>query len=98
MGYYDQVKEAADAVRENIAEVPQVAVVLGSGLGDFAGAPTDAVSLPYEQVPHWPASRVVGHEGRLVVGRLKGRTIAALAGRSHAYEGQGMGAVTFAVR
>lgn len=98
MSYYDQVKEAADAVRAAIRHVPHVAVVLGSGLGDFAAAPADAVSLPYDRLPHWPASRVVGHEGRLVVGRLKGRTIAALAGRSHAYEGHDMGTVTFAVR
>jgi purine-nucleoside phosphorylase len=98
MGYYEQVKEAADAVRATIDDVPQVAVVLGSGLGDFAGTPADRVSMPYEQLPHWPASCVVGHEGRLVVGRVGGRTIAALAGRSHAYEGHGMGTVTFAVR
>jgi len=98
MSYYDQVKEAADAIRARIAEVPQVALVLGSGLGDFANAPTDAVSMRYEDLPHWPASRVIGHEGRLVVGRVKGRTVAALAGRCHAYEGHDLKTVTFAVR
>ena len=98
MSYYDQVKEAADTVRSRIKDVPQVALVLGSGLGDFANTPTGAVSLPYEQLPHWPASRVVGHEGRLVVGRVKGRTVAALAGRCHAYEGHDPKTVTFAVR
>ena len=98
MSYYDQVKEAADAVRATIEDVPEIAVVLGSGLGDFARAPADPVSMPYDRLPHWPASRVIGHEGRLVVGRLKGRTVAALAGRSHAYEGHDMGTVTFAVR
>ena len=98
MSYYDQVKEAADTVRSRIKEVPQVALVLGSGLGDFANTPADAVALPYEQLPHWPASRVVGHEGRLVVGRVKGRTVAALAGRCHAYEGHDPKTVAFAVR
>lgn len=98
MSYYDQVKEAADAIRARVKEVPQVALVLGSGLGDFANTPTDAVSMPYEQLPHWPASKVIGHEGRLVVGRVKGRTIVALAGRCHAYEGHPMPTVTFAVR
>ena len=98
MGYYDEVKEAAEAVRSQIKDVPSVAIVLGSGLGDFAGTPADAVSIPYEQLPHWPASRVVGHEGRLVVGRVKGHTIAALAGRCHAYEGHELRTVTFAVR
>jgi purine-nucleoside phosphorylase len=98
MSYYDQVKEAADAIRSRISEVPQVALVLGSGLGDFANKPTAVVSLPYDQLPHWPASRVVGHEGRLVVGRVKGRVVAALAGRCHAYEGHDPKTVTFAVR
>ena len=98
MGYYDQVKEAADAIRARAPQVPSIAVVLGSGLGDFAGALGQAVSMPYGQLPHWPASRVIGHEGRLVVGKVRGRTIAALAGRCHAYEGHDPRTVTFAVR
>jgi len=98
MTYYDKVKEAADAVRARVTVVPAIAVVLGSGLGDFAGSLGDAVSMPYEQLPNWPASRVVGHEGRLVVGTVRGKTIAALAGRCHAYEGYDLATVTFAVR
>ena len=50
-----------------------------------------AVSMPYGELPHWPASRVIGHEGRLVVGKVRGRTIAALAGRCHLYEGHDAG-------
>jgi purine-nucleoside phosphorylase len=98
MSYYDQVKEAADAIRSKIRAVPEIAIVLGSGLGDFAGTLGDAVSMPYGVLPHWPASKVIGHEGRLVVGTAKGRLIAALAGRSHLYEGHDLGTVTFAVR
>jgi purine-nucleoside phosphorylase len=98
MGYYDRVKEAADVIRAKVTDVPAIAVVLGSGLGDFAGTLTGSVSMPYGQLPHWPAARVVGHEGRLVVGGVKGRTVAALAGRCHAYEGHDAGMVTFAVR
>ena len=98
MTYYDRVREAADTIRARIPEVPRIAVVLGSGLGDFAGTLEGAVSMPYEQLPHWPASRVVGHEGRLVAGTVKGRVVAALAGRCHAYEGHDLGTVTFAVR
>ena len=78
--------------------MPSVAVVLGSGLGDFAATLAGPVSLSYRQLPHWPAVRVAGHVGRLVVGTLQGRTVAALAGRSHAYEGHDLGTVTFAVR
>jgi purine-nucleoside phosphorylase len=98
MGYYEQVQEAADAVRTQIREVPRVGIVLGSGLGDFANQLEDAVSMPYETLPHWPAARVVGHEGRLVVGRVRGKCIAVLAGRCHLYEGHDARTVTFAVR
>ena len=98
MNYYDQVNEAALAVKARIREVPRIAIVLGSGLGDFANSLGDPVSIPYTDLPHWPASAVIGHEGRLVVGTAKGRTIAALAGRSHAYEGHDLRTVTFAVR
>jgi purine-nucleoside phosphorylase len=98
MGYYEQVREAADAIRARVGEVPQVGIVLGSGLGDFAGSLADAVTTPYGDLPHWPASRVIGHDGRLVIGKAAGRTIVALAGRVHAYEGHDMPTVTFAVR
>jgi purine-nucleoside phosphorylase len=98
MHYYDQVKEAADAVRSRVPEVPDVAIVLGSGLGDFVGSLTDAVTMPYVDLPHWPASRVIGHAGKLVVGKTNGRTIAALAGRVHLYEGHDASRVAFSIR
>ena len=98
MSYYDKVKEAADVVRSRVPEVPDIGIVLGSGLGDFASSLSDGVSMPYDQLPHWPASRVIGHEGKLVVGTVRGKPIAALAGRCHLYEGHDPGAVTFAVR
>src|SRR5262249_20371666 len=81
-----------------IRGVPDVAIVLGSGLGDFANTLTDAVAMPYDTLPNWPASRVIGHEGRVVVGRARGKTVAALAGRVHLYEGHDVQTVTFAVR
>jgi len=98
MTYYDEVKEAADTVRARIATVPDLAIVLGSGLGDFAGSLAGAVSMPYGDLPHWPVSGVIGHEGRLVIGTVAGRTVAALAGRCHGYEGHDLRTVTFAVR
>jgi purine-nucleoside phosphorylase len=98
MDYYGQIKEASDAIVARVREVPRIAVVLGSGLGDFANGLADSVSVPYTDLPHWPASGVVGHEGRLVVGAVTGRTIAALSGRCHVYEGYDMRTVTFAVR
>jgi purine-nucleoside phosphorylase len=98
MSYYDQVQEAADAIRARVPEIPAIGVVLGSGLGDFANSLGGAVAIPYGELPHWPASRVIGHEGRLVVGTSGGRTIAALAGRVHLYEGHDARTVTFATR
>jgi purine-nucleoside phosphorylase len=98
MSYYDDVKDAAEAIRSRIPKVPDLAIVLGSGLGDFAGTLGDALAIPYGDLPHWPASGVIGHEGRLVVGTVRGRTIAALAGRCHVYEGHDLRTVTFAVR
>jgi len=98
MSYYDQVKEASDAVRREIGGPPDVGVVLGSGLGAFANGLADGVALSYDRLPHWPSSRVVGHDNRLVVGALRGRRVAALAGRCHAYEGHDARAVAFAVR
>ncbi len=98
MDYFRQVTEAAEAIARRVREVPRIAVVLGSGLGDFADSLTGGVSLPYQSLPHWPVSRVVGHEGRLVIGGVKGRTIAALSGRCHVYEGHDLQTVTLPVR
>jgi purine-nucleoside phosphorylase len=99
VSYYDQVKEAADFLRGRVPRVPDIAVVLGSGLGDFAGTLGDAVSFAYDEIPHWPASHVIGHAGRLVAGKVaSGREILALSGRAHFYEGHDLRTVTFAVR
>ena len=98
MSHYDQVKEAADAIRARIPEFPPLGIVLGSGLGAFAGSLADPVTIPYGELPHWPVSRVIGHEGKLVIGKCGGRTIAALAGRAHLYEGHDARTVAFPVR
>jgi purine-nucleoside phosphorylase len=99
MTYFEQVDEAVRAVHAHAgAAAPDVAVVLGSGLGDFANRLAGAVSIGYETLPHWPASKVIGHEGRLVVGMLAGKRVAALSGRAHFYEGHDLRTVTFATR
>jgi purine-nucleoside phosphorylase len=95
---YEQVESAAAAIRARCGALPQTAIVLGSGLGDFADTLLDATATPYEDLPHWPASRIVGHAGRLVVGTVAGRRIAALAGRAHYYEGHDLSTVVFATR
>jgi purine-nucleoside phosphorylase len=96
--YYDRVQSAAQLIRSKIAAFPEIAVVLGSGLGDFASSLERQTSISYDDIPHWPAARIVGHEGRLVAGELSGRPVAALAGRAHFYEGHDLRTVTFATR
>lgn len=98
MDYFDRCEAAAERLRERIGAVPDVAVVLGSGLGDFAHRLAEAVTTPYGDIPHWPASAVVGHAGTLVVGGLAGKRVAVLSGRAHFYEGHDLRTVTFAIR
>jgi len=98
MSYYHHVAEATAFIRGRIDSVPDIAVVLGSGLGDFADGLEAATTLPYVTIPHWPASGVVGHAGKLVAGRCRGRRVVALAGRAHFYEGHDLRTATFSIR
>jgi purine-nucleoside phosphorylase len=95
---YEQAERAAAFLRDRIGEVPALAVVLGSGLGDFTASLRDSLSIGYTDIPHWPASAVIGHAGKLVVGTLAGKRVAALSGRAHFYEGHSMSVATFATR
>ena len=95
---FDRIDEAVATLRPRVGATPEVAIVLGSGLGEFAEHLDDPVVVPYGDIPHWPRSGVVGHAGKLVVGGRAGRRVAALSGRAHYYEGHPMDAVTFAVR
>jgi purine-nucleoside phosphorylase len=95
---FGRVEEAAAAVRGICGRLPDTAIVLGSGLGDFADTLQDPVATDYAALPHWPASNVVGHAGRLVVGNVGQKRIAALSGRAHFYEGHDLSTVVFATR
>ena len=96
--YYGKCEAAASLLRGRGGEVPDVAIVLGSGLGNFADGLANAITIPYGEIPHWPASAVIGHAGKLVVGTLAGKRVAALSGRAHFYEGHDLRTVTFATR
>ena len=98
MDYFDKVHETAAWLRARHGPPPAVAIVLGSGLGAFTRAMTDAVTCAYADVPHWPASAVIGHAGQLVTGTIGGRRVTALSGRAHVYEGHDLRTVTFGVR
>jgi len=100
---YTSAERAATFIRERLAAkpalgLPKVAVVLGSGLGDFANNLTDAVAIPYAEIPNFPCSTAVGHAGKLVIGKLGDLTIAAMQGRVHQYEGYTCKQASFPVR
>ena len=96
--YFDRVNETAEFLRGRGFGGADVGIVLGSGLGAFAEQMTEPFGLDYREIPHWPASRVMGHAGRLVGGTVLGRRVLALSGRAHFYEGHDLQTVTFAVR
>jgi purine-nucleoside phosphorylase len=95
---YENAAVAAEFIRSKYARQVETAVVLGSGLGAFADELENAVSIPFEQIPHFAKATVDGHSGRLVLGQLDGIHLAVQAGRFHYYEGYDMQQVTFPVR
>jgi purine-nucleoside phosphorylase len=100
---YSRAKQASDFVLAQLAErpalgVPQIAVVLGSGLGDFANDLQDPLIIPYETIPNYPRSTAIGHAGRMVIGKLGQVTVAAMQGRVHQYEGYTAKQAAFPVR
>jgi purine-nucleoside phosphorylase len=98
MSLFDHIQEAAAAVRKAWNGSPAVGIVLGTGLGKFADEITDRTEIPYEQIPHFPRSTAPSHKGRLVCGTLGGKTVVAMEGRFHLYEGYTAQQVTFPVR
>ena len=82
-----QVAESAAYLRARLPVLPEIAIVLGSGLGPLAGQVQDAVSIAYAEIPHFRMSTAPDHAGRLVCGTLAGRRVACMQGRLHGYEG-----------
>jgi purine-nucleoside phosphorylase len=93
-----EIDEARDYILEQIAVRPTIGLILGSGLGDLAEAVENPVIIPYQQIPHWPVSTIVGHAGRLVIGQLDGQNVLVMQGRTHYYEGYPIDRVTFPIR
>ena len=97
--YSRQVHEAADYIREKLgSHKPELAITLGSGLGDLADQLADPVLIPYAEIPHFPVSTVPGHKGRFVAGTLGGKEVLCMQGRFHYYEGYDLKQVTMPVR
>ncbi len=95
---FDQVMEATAYVQSRSSMKPGVGVILGSGLGDLATEVQDAAAIPYEEIPHFLRSTVVGHAGRLLIGKLENVPVVVMQGRFHFYEGYTMQALTLPVR
>jgi len=93
-----KIDETTSAVHARIKQTPRVGMILGSGLGSLAEQIEQPIFLPYSQIPHWPVSTVIGHQGRLVVGYLEDVPVMVMQGRSHYYEGYSMAQVTMPVR
>ncbi|MCA1030605.1 purine-nucleoside phosphorylase [Bacillus timonensis] len=93
-----KMDEAVSFITSQITVKPTIGLILGSGLGDLAEEIVNAVKIDYHLIPHFPASTVEGHAGKLVIGELEGKFVVAMQGRFHAYEGYSMQEVTFPVR
>jgi purine-nucleoside phosphorylase len=97
-GEFEHAGEAADFVFSQTKLRPQIALVLGSGLGGFADEFSDAAKIPYAKIPHFPQSTAVGHAGKLVIGKVGAISIAGMQGRVHLYEGYSAKEVAFPIR
>ena len=95
---YENAVEAAEYIRSKYSGEPKIALVLGSGLGAFADELTDAVKIPYEEIPHFARSTVEGHAGQLVLGKVGDTEVVVQQGRFHFYEGYSMEQVMFPMR
>ena len=95
----DAAARAADAIRARAGDKSPVAgIILGSGLGGLANRITDAIAIPFAEVPGFPGAAVAGHAGKLICGQLGGRPVVALAGRFHMYEGHDAALAAFPTR
>lgn len=95
---YEQVEAAVQAIRVHSTLQPVVALILGSGLGDLANELREATAIPYDQIPHFARSTVVGHAGRLLLGTLEDVPVVVMQGRFHFYEGYPLHVLTLPVR
>ena len=95
---FTQARSAADFIQTKTSLRPALAIILGSGLGNFASHVENPTTIPYADIPHFPQSTVEGHSGKLVLGTIAGIPIAVMQGRVHAYEGYSMAQVTFPTR
>lgn len=95
---YDKIVESSVYIKSKTNIVPQIGLILGSGLGVLADEIENPVIISYDEIPNFPVSTVEGHKGQLVIGQLQGKNVVAMQGRFHYYEGYAMQDTTFPVR
>jgi purine-nucleoside phosphorylase len=93
-----QLEEAASYIRKYIRDTPEIGIVLGSGLGNLTQELEEEAAIAYRDSPHFPVATVEGHEGKLLLGRLRGKRVVVLSGRFHFYEGYTPQQVVFPIR
>jgi purine-nucleoside phosphorylase len=93
-----EIIESASYILNRIKEKPEIAIILGTGLGGLTHEIKASVVMPYSEIPHFPVSTVQGHSGELIFGKLNGKEVMAMNGRMHFYEGYGVDKVAFPVR
>lgn len=94
---YDKVVESVDFIKGKTSLNPKIGVVLGSGLGDLVEWMEDKEYIGYENIPNFPKSTVVGHQGQLVIGKIKGIEVLVMQGRFHYFEGYTMKEVAYPI-
>ncbi len=94
----EKIKQTADFLRQRAGEMPKLAIILGTGLGNLVDHIEDKLYIPYSEIPNFPVSTVQGHSGNLIFGKMGGKRVMAMQGRFHYYEGYDMKTVTFPVR
>ena len=94
----EKIKETTDFIKNKTNFVPEIGIILGSGLGGLSNEIETEYHLPYETIPNFPISTVEGHKGQLIFGNLGGKKVVAMHGRFHYYEGYSMEEITFPIR
>ena len=95
---YSKVKESVDYINKKIDKQPEIALILGSGLGDLADEIENPTIISYKEIPHFKVSEVVGHKSQLVIGDFCGKCVLVMQGRFHYYEGYSQSEITYPIR
>ena len=96
--YLKSINEAVGFIAQKVDKFPEILVILGSGLGDYADTFKNKIVIPYDDIPNFVKSTVTGHSGNLVIGEVHGKLVAAMQGRVHYYEGYSMREITLPAR